>query len=134
MEVRAVLRVSLRLFFVIALLLVTSPGTPAQVKPTDTQMEELEDAMRFFRYAFKDGSKAQKKTITEKLIRLVDLYYKIPGDNVIGEPTFHSDVEGDGLAILAKGGKVQVYLGLKAFYSPDGKTTSIPWLASTKLH
>lgn len=133
-EAHVMSRIAWKLSLAMALLLISATAGPAQVKPTETQMEELSDTMKAFRQYFKGGNKLQRKSITEKLIRLVDKYYKIPGDNIVGEPTFDSEVEGEGLAIWAKGGKVEVYLGEKAFYSPDGKTTSIPWLASTKLH
>ncbi len=118
----------------IALLLTIAGETSAQVKPSDAEMEELAETMRFTRRALREGNKLQRDTLTEKLIRLVDKYYKIPGDNVSGEPTFDRDVEGEGLALPTKDKKVEVYLGEKAFYSPDGKSTSIPWLASTKIH
>jgi hypothetical protein len=82
----------------------------------------------------KDDSDEIKKLKTEA-IKLVDKHYKIPQDNVDGEPTYDPGMKKtqEGETIPSdrtqnkKGNKAKVTIGERAFSSPG-------WLASSKLH
>lgn len=135
-------RVALKVLVVAALLLAMSLGVSAQVKPTDEQMKELQAAMDEVQRASAaavgadrgDPAVNEEFKAREKLIKLTDKYYKISAWNLWTEPFFDSQLDGDGSAQRMRGKYVKVRIGIKAFFSVDGKTPSIPWLASTKLH
>ncbi|HLG18043.1 MAG TPA: hypothetical protein VJH03_26615 [Blastocatellia bacterium] len=131
------LRVALKLFAVVGLSLAVAFGASAQVKPSAEQMKELQQAMDEVQKALKDGDAAKIKDAKNKLIQLTDKHYKIPSGNLSEEPSYDPDVEGEGETVRAGDDKkkVKTTIGEPAFFDPtDGKTPSIGWLASTKIH
>jgi hypothetical protein len=130
-------KVAVRLFVVVALLLAMALAASAQVKPSAEQMKELQAAMGEVQKALKAGDAAEIKKAKDKLIQLVDKYYKIPSDNLSEEPYYDPDVDGEGSTGQSDKDpkKVRTRIGEKALFDPtDGITPSIGWLASTKIH
>jgi hypothetical protein len=121
----------------LTLALVMPLGAIAQSKPSAAQMKELNKAMEEIQKALKAGDADKIKEAKDNLIKLTDLYYKIPEDNVGEKPTYDPDEDDFASSRRNEGNKkkVDVKIGEGAFFSPDdGTTPSIPWLASTKIH
>lgn len=97
-----------------------------QSKPTDQQKDEIQKVLDKIKQAEKDGKTDDVKKLKKEAIRLADKYYKIPQDNVDGEPEYDPGSTDDGDSEKS-GKKVKVTLGEPAFTTPG-------WLASTKLH
>ncbi len=131
------LRTIMKLFAVIALQLTLAFVVWAQTKPTAEQFKELQKAMDDVQTALKGGDADKIKEAKNKLIKLTDKYYKIPADNLSEEPYYDPAVDGEGSTGRTGDDKkkIRTRLGEKAFFDPsDGKTPSIGWLASSKIH
>lgn len=110
-------------------------GTAPQGKPTSDQQKEIEKAIKDVQDALKGGDKDKIKDAKNKAILLTDKYFKIPQDNLDGDPTYDPDETSEGSSVPSKAnkGKIKVTLGEKAFFwSPDGPNPAA--LASVKIH
>src|SRR5579862_7038488 len=98
-------------------------GIALQTKPDAEQQKELEKAIKAVKDAVAGGDKDKIKEAKNKAIQLTDKYFKIPQDNVDGEPQYDPDETSEGSSVPSadKKGKIKVKLGEKAFFwTPDG--------------
>jgi hypothetical protein len=111
------------------LLLGGSISTRAQVTATNEQVKEIQGKLDKIKELKKNGKgddDADIIKLAKEAIELADKYYKIPADNMDGEPAYDPNYNGDGKCSRS-GKKVKVKVGTAGLASPG-------WLASTKYH
>jgi hypothetical protein len=97
-----------------------------QAKEEPKEIKDIKDLLKKVKEAEKAGKDDEVKKLKKEIIKKVDDYYKIPKDNVDGDPEYDPNYDGDGKSEKS-GKKVKVTLGEKTFTTPG-------WIASTKLH
>lgn len=93
-------------------------GTMPQVKPTAEQLKEIQKAIDEVKDALKGKDKDKIKEAKDKAIKLTEQHFKIPADNLEGEPEYDPDEKSEGASVPSKKNKqkVKVTLGEKAFF------------------
>ncbi|HEY3026140.1 MAG TPA: hypothetical protein VGJ55_08330 [Pyrinomonadaceae bacterium] len=126
------------LLVILAGLMFAAPGVAnGQKRPSKEDIEKVEKAIKDVQKALEGGDADKIKEAKDKAIKLADEVYKIPSDNLAGDPYYDPDVDCEGKTRRDEKDptKARTRLGEKAFFSPpDYKDPSPGWLASTKIH